>query len=377
MDHTISFLDLKKQQKRLGKLLFDRIEAVTSHCQFILGPEVEELEIKLASYVGSKFCIGVSSGTDAIQIALMTEKVGPGDAVFLPAFTYTATAEVPLLLGATPVFVDIHPKTFQIDPTDLKHKIKAIRDEKKLNPKAIIGVDLFGQPAPWEALRQIAFTENLYLLDDCAQAFGAKIGNKRLGNEADATVTSFFPSKPLGCYGDGGAIFTNDPDKAEHYRSLRSHGEGKTRYQVLHTGINGRLDTFQAAILLAKLEFFDDELLRREQIACLYDENLKHFVKIPARVPHSSSAWAIYSILLKSQEERSNVQFHLKKKGIPTAIYYPLPLHKQPAYSHFHTGEPLPISESIADRILALPIHPELTDEQVMKIVQEVSHIKE
>lgn len=372
MSNPIFFLDLKKQQQRLGDAVKKRVDHVLSHCQFILGPEVQELEERLALYVGAKFCIGVSSGTDAIQIALMAENVGSGDAVFLPAFTYTATAEVPLVLGATPVFVDIDPETFQIDPTHLKLCIQKVRNEGKLTPKAIIGVDLFGQPAPWDVLRKIAKQERMFLLDDCAQSFGGVYQGHKLGNEADATVTSFFPSKPFGGYGDGGAIFTNDEEKAELYRSLRSHGEGKTRYQVMRTGMNGRLDTLQAAILLAKLDYFDGEIARREEIACLYDEHLASLVHVPVRVPQSQSAWAIYSILLENEQMRAKLQNKLKEDNIPSAIYYPLPLHQQPAYCNSHDGSVLPVSEKISKQILALPIHPELTDEEVLRIIDVI-----
>lgn len=375
MNDPILFLDLKKQQRRLGENLKQRVDRVFDHCQFILGPEVQELEERLASYVNAQYCIGVSSGTDAIQIALMAEEVGPGDAVFLPAFTYTATAEVPLVLGATPIFVDIDPKTFQIDPCHLQSSIARIREENNLKPKAIIGVDLFGQPAPWDKLRDIAARENLFLLDDCAQSFGASLHYKKLGCEADATITSFFPSKPLGGYGDGGAIFTNDPEKAELYRSLRTHGEGKTRYQVLRTGMNGRLDTLQAAILLAKLDCFDEELQRREMIAQQYDQGLASIVEIPARVANSQSAWAIYSVLLSDSEHRQKVQEHLKAQNIPTAIYYPLPLHKQPAYRKYHNGSILMTSEDISERILALPIHPDLTDEEVNRVIMAIQEV--
>lgn len=375
MNDPILFLDLKKQQRRLSENLKQRVDRVFDHCQFILGPEVQELEERLASYVNAQYCIGVSSGTDAIQIALMAEEVGPGDAVFLPAFTYTATAEVPLVLGATPIFVDIDPKTFQIDPCHLQSSIARIREENNLRPKAIIGVDLFGQPAPWDKLRDIAARENLFLLDDCAQSFGASLHYKKLGCEADATITSFFPSKPLGGYGDGGAIFTNDPEKAELYRSLRTHGEGKTRYQVLRTGMNGRLDTLQAAVLLAKLDCFDEELQRREMIAQQYDQGLASIVEIPARVANSQSAWAIYSVLLSDSEHRQKVQEHLKAQNIPTAIYYPLPLHKQPAYRKYHNGSILMTSEDISERILALPIHPDLTDEEVNRVIMAIQEV--
>jgi len=360
----IQFLDLKSQQARLGPALRARTDAVFAHCQFILGPEVAELEQRLASYAGAAHCVTVSSGTDALQIAMMAENIGRGHAVFLPAFTYTATAEVPLVLGATPVFVDIDPRTFQIDPDDLRRRIETIKAQGQLKPRALIGVDLFGQPAPWPALRDIAAAENLFLLDDCAQSFGASLAGRKLGQEADATAASFFPSKPLGGYGDGGALLTQSADRAALYRSLRTHGEGTTRYDVLRTGMNGRLDTLQAAVLLAKLDVFDSELARREEIAAIYDANLPPAVTIPARVPDSASAWAIYAVLLQDGATRDRVQTALKQAGVPTAIYYPRPLHHQPAYAPCHAGNPLPVAEDIAARILALPIHPDLTDAQ-------------
>ncbi|KAA8390804.1 DegT/DnrJ/EryC1/StrS family aminotransferase [Acetobacter tropicalis] len=371
-ERPIAFLDLAAQQKRLGPALRERVDAVFAHCRFVMGPEVTELEQRLADWCGAKDCVGVSSGTDALQIVMMAENIGRGDAVFLPAFTYTATAEVPLVLGATPVFVDVDPNTFQIDPDHLRARIRAVREAGKLTPRAIVGVDLFGQPAPWEQLRQIAQEEDLFLLADCAQAFGADLNGKPLGREATATTLSFFPSKPLGGYGDGGAILTDAPERADLYRSLRTHGEGKTRYEVLRTGMNGRLDTIQAAVLLAKLDGFKQELARRDEIARAYDTGLADVVQVPARVPNSASAWAIYAILVKDPAEREPLQARLKEHGVPSAIYYPLPLHKQPAYRDHHDGSSLPVSEDLATRILALPIHPELTDEEVSRIIAAV-----
>lgn len=371
-DKPIAFLDLVAQQKRLGPGLRQRVDAVFDHCHFVMGPEVFELEKRLAEWCGAKECVGVSSGTDALQIVMMAENIGRGDAVFLPAFTYTATAEVPLVLGATPVFVDVDPNTFQIDPQHLRARIRAVRDAGKLTPRAIVGVDLFGQPAPWAELRTIAQEEGLFLLADCAQSFGADLEGKPLGREATATTLSFFPSKPLGGYGDGGAILTDDAERADLYRSLRTHGEGKTRYQVLRTGMNGRLDTIQAAVLLAKLDGFKQELARRDAIAQAYDAGLKNIVQTPVRVPNSKSAWAIYAVLLKDPAERAPLQARLKDKGVPSAIYYPLPLHKQPAYETHHDGVALPVSEDLATRILALPIHPELTDAEVARVIAAV-----
>ena len=368
----IPFLDLKAQQARIATDLRRRLDAVLAHCQFILGPEVKELEDTLAAFCGAKHCVGVSSGTDALQIALMAEDIGPGDAVFLPAFTYTATAEVPLLLGATPVFVDVDPRTFQVDPVHLAQRIESVRATGRLKPRAIIGVDLFGQPADWPALTQIARQNDLFILDDLAQSFGASLQGAMLGSQADATATSFFPSKPLGAYGDGGALFTESAERADLYRSLRTHGEGKTRYEVLRTGMNGRLDTIQAAVLLAKLAVFPAELQARERIAMVYDQRLGNAVTTPMRVANSTSAWSIYAILLRDQPARDRVQTALRADGVPTAIYYPRPLHRQPAYSAQHDGTSLPVSEHLAERILALPIHPDLTDDAVDQICNAV-----
>ncbi|WP_395495534.1 DegT/DnrJ/EryC1/StrS family aminotransferase [Acetobacter sp. KSO5] len=371
-DKPIAFLDLPAQQKRLGPALRARVDAVLDHCRFVMGPEVAELEQRLTGWCGAKECVGVSSGTDALQIVMMAEGIGRGDAVFLPAFTYTATAEVPLVLGATPVFVDVDPNTFQIDPDHLRARIRAVKEAGKLTARAIVGVDLFGQPAPWPELRKIAEEEGLFLLADCAQSFGADLDGKPLGREATATTLSFFPSKPLGGYGDGGAILTDDPERAALYRSLRTHGEGGTRYEVLRTGMNGRLDTLQAAVLLAKLDGFKEELDRRDAIAQAYDAGLADVVQVPVRVPNSKSAWAIYAILLKDPAERAPLQARLKERGVPSAIYYPLPLHKQPAYRDHHDGTALPVSEDLAQRILALPIHPELTDDDVARVIAAV-----
>jgi dTDP-4-amino-4,6-dideoxygalactose transaminase len=372
----IPFLDLKAQQARISADLRRRLEGVLTHCQFVLGPEVAELERELAAFCGARHCVSVSSGTDALQIAMMAEGIGVGDAVFLPAFTYTATAEVPLLLGATPVFVDVDPHTFQIDPGHLASRIASVRAAGTLRPRALIGVDLFGQPADWPALTDIAVREGLFTLDDCAQSFGASLHGRRLGTAADATATSFFPSKPLGAYGDGGALFTESDERAALYRSLRTHGEGTTRYEVLRTGMNGRLDTLQAAVLLAKLAVFEEELDARARIAAAYDLRLGNAVTVPVRVPHSVSAWAIYAILLPDQPARDRMAAGLRASGVPSAIYYPRPLHHQPAYRDAHDGAALPVSEDLATRILALPIHPDLNVNHVTRICDAVlAHI--
>ena len=369
---AVPFLDLKAQQKRISEDLRRRIDTVLAHCQFVMGPEVAELERTLAEFCGAKHCVGVSSGTDALQIAMMAEGIGRGDSVFLPAFTYTATAEVPLVLGATPVFVDVDPQTFQIDPAHLQARIDAVRKDGKLKPRMLIGVDLFGQPADWPALQAIAQKEGLVTLDDCAQSFGASLGGVKLGHAADATATSFFPSKPLGGYGDGGALFTESDERAALYRSLRTHGEGTTRYEVIRTGMNGRLDTMQAAVLLSKMTVFPEELAIRARIAAIYDSRLGNAVTIPARVPNSDSAWAIYAILLKDSAARDRMQAGLKAAGVPSAIYYPKALHHQPAYRDAHDGTSLPVSEDLATRIMALPLHPDLTEQDIDQICAAV-----
>jgi UDP-2-acetamido-2-deoxy-ribo-hexuluronate aminotransferase len=368
----VPFLDLKAQQARIAPDLRRRLDAVLSHCQFVLGPEVAELEAALTAYCGATHCVSVSSGTDALQIAMMAEGIGPGDAVFLPAFTYTATAEVPLVLGATPVFVDVDPRSFQIDPAALQARIAEVRRTGRLRPRALIGVDLFGQPADWPALREVAAASDLFTIDDCAQSFGAALHGRKLGAEADVTAVSFFPSKPLGAYGDGGALFTESAERAALYRSLRTHGEGTTRYEVLRTGMNGRLDSMQAAVLLAKLTVFPEELEARERVAQYYDARLGNAVQTPYRVPNATPAWAIYAILLKDAAARDRAQAVMRSHGVPSAIYYPRALHHQPAYRDHHDGTVLPVSEDLATRILALPIHPDLTESAMDQVCNAV-----
>lgn len=368
----VSFLDLPAQQKRMGASLKRRLETVMDHCRFVMGPEVEELEKALAAYCGARHAIGVSSGTDALLAVIMGENIGPGDAVFLPAFTYTATAEVVLLLGATPVFVDVDSETFQIDPVSLEKRVNDVKRQTSLEPKAVIGVDLFGQPAPWDALRNIAARHELVLVDDCAQAFGASLKGRKLGREALATTLSFFPSKPLGGYGDGGAILTDDDERAALYRSLRSHGEGKMRYDVRRIGLNARLDTLQAAVLLAKMEIFDEDLARREAVAKAYDAGLPPRLQRPKRVANATSAWAVYCVKLPSVTERESLQSFLRDDGISTAIYYPRPLHWQPAYEACHDGVSLPVAEELAERVMALPLHSELTQEDITRVLEAI-----
>lgn len=366
----IPFIDLQSQYRRLKPSIERRIQRVLDHGQYILGPEVMELERALAAFSGARDVVTVASGTDALRLPLMAESIGPGDAVFLPAFTFTATAEVPVALGASPVFVDVDPTTFNIDPASLEFQIARIRREGRLRPRAVIAVDLFGLPADYDRLGEICHREGLFLLADAAQSFGASLGGRRVGSLAPVTATSFFPAKPLGGYGEGGAIFTDDPARAAIYRSLRAHGAGENRYDIVRIGTNARLDTLQAAILLAKLEVFEDELAARERIAQDYDHLLAGHVAVPPRRPGATSAWAQYCILVK---DRDRVAQALADAGIPTAIYYPKPLHFQPAFRQYGDGTgSLPVSERLCLNILALPMHPYLDRETIERIAGTV-----
>jgi dTDP-4-amino-4,6-dideoxygalactose transaminase len=371
----IALFDMKAQQALIRAELDRRIAAVLDSGAFINGPEVRELEEKLAAFAGCAHAVGVSSGTDALQIAMMAEGIGRGDAVFLPAFTYTATAEVPLVLGATPVFVDVDPVTFNLDLADLERRIALVKKDGKLKPRAVIGVDLFGLPADWPAIEAICAREGMFALDDAAQAFGAALNGRRLGRWGHAAALSFYPTKTLGCYGDGGALLTDDAERAELYRQLRTHGEGKSRYEVLRTGMNGRLDTMQATILLAKLTLFADELVARARIAAAYGEGLSGVVQAPTSRPGADHAWGLYSVLLPEGCDRAALQDTLKAQGVPSGVYYPKPLHHQPAYAGAHAagiagGPPaLPVSEMLCTRILSLPMHPYLSSEETARVV--------
>lgn len=369
----ISLFDMKAQQALIRAEMNTRIAKVLDSGAFVNGPEVREVEEKLAAFAGAKHAVGVSSGTDALQIAMMAEKIGPGDAVFLPAFTYTATAEVPLVLGATPVFVDVAEDGFNIDIADLKRRIALVKEQGKLRPRAVVGVDLYGLPADWPAILEICRAEGMFALDDAAQAFGGALDGRRLGQWADATALSFYPTKTLGCYGDGGAILTNDADRAELYRSLRTHGEGKTRYEVERTGMNGRLDTIQAAILLCKLPLLEQELASRTRIAGWYAERLSNHVVVPRERSGAQSAWGLYTVILQDAAQRDRVMAAMKQRGVPSAIYYPKPLHHQPAYAAAHAaglpnGPVLSTSESLCQRVLSLPMHPYLDEGQVAAV---------
>jgi UDP-2-acetamido-2-deoxy-ribo-hexuluronate aminotransferase len=359
---SFPFIDLQTQQQVIYPRLIERIKGVLGHCQYILGPEVFELEEKLAAYVGVKHAVSCASGTDALVMALMAFGVGPGDAVFTPTFTFIATAEAVQLVGATPVFVDVDPLTFNIDPRSLEEVILRLKENKmgaNLNPKGVITVDLFGHPADYHPINTLARKHNLFLLEDAAQAFGATYQGHGAGSLGDLGVTSFFPAKPLGGYGDGGAIFTDDDRMAEILRSIRVHGQGSSRYEHVRLGLNGRLDTLQAAILLTKLEIFDNEIAARQQVAARYGKLLAELVELPVVHPACTSVWAQFSV---QSDARASLQQKLQEAGIPTAIYYPKPLHLQPAFAHlgYHLGD-FPVSERLAGRIFSLPMHPYLS----------------
>lgn len=373
----IGLFDMAAQQALIRADIDRRIASVLDSGRFVNGPEVAELEAALAAFSGAAHCVGVSSGTDALQIAMMAEGIGRGDAVFLPAFTYTATAEVPLVLGATPIFVDVEEATFNLDLEDLERRIALVEAEGRLRPRAVVGVDLFGRPADWPAIEAICAARGMFALDDAAQAFGAALHGKRLGRWAGATALSFYPTKTLGCYGDGGALLTEDAERAALYRQLRTHGEGGSRYEVLRTGMNGRLDTLQATILLAKLSLFEGELAARRAIAARYAAGLGDAVRAPSEMAGAEQAWGIYSILLADEAERDRVKASLQAQGIPSGIYYPKPLHHQPAYAAGHLASigqlpPLPVAESLCGRILALPMHPYLDTAQVDRVCAAV-----
>lgn len=365
---AIAFVDLKRQYQRLKPQILENIEAVLDHGQYIMGPEVNSLERSLSEYTGAGYTVSVASGTDALSIALMAEDVGPGDAVFLPSFTFTATAEVIALLGATPVFVDINECTLNLNPEDLERRMKHVASMTKLRPKLVIAVDLFGFPADYPAIKSVADEHEALVVGDAAQSLGGKTGDQRVGTLAAVTATSFFPAKPLGAYGDGGALFTHDENRAELFQSLRAHGKGVAKYDIDRVGLNSRLDTLQAAVLMAKIGIFDDELSARRSIAEKYNSLLGDYVS--SFVDRSDSAWAQYPILV---DRRDEVMVELKSKGIPTAVYYPRPMHSQPAYQKFATAyDPPRVSEEISQRILCLPIHPYLNEGEIKRIASAV-----
>ena len=358
----IEFIDLKAQRDRVRARVEEGWRRVVDHGQYIMGPEVGELEKQLAKFTGAAEVISCSNGTDALWVPLLALGVKAGDAVFVPSWTFTATAEAVCLVGAAPVFVDVDPDTQNLSPKSLKAAIKQVRQDGRLTPRVVIPVDLFGIPADYEAINAIAREEGLTVLADAAQSFGATQGNRRAGALADITSTSFFPAKALGCWGDGGAIFTDDPALAEVFRSIRVHGRGTGKYDNVRVGANTRLDTLQAVVLMEKLTIFEDELEKRRKVADAYSDGLRGLVTVPVVPKGSTSCWAYYTI-------RTNRRDDLKKKladaGVPTQIYYPSPLHMQAPYRDYPVAPGgLPVTESLKDEVLSLPMHPYLTEKQ-------------
>ncbi len=352
----IPFIDVAAQRRRLGGAIDDAVARVLGHCQFILGPEVRAFEAELAKFSGAKHAVTCASGTDALVLALRARGIGPGDAVICPSFTFCATAEVAALVGATPVFIDVDAATFNIDPSKIAGAIAAAKNAG-LTPKAIIPVDLFGLPADHAAVAAAAQAEGLFIFDDAAQAFGATFNNRRLGSFGHMTATSFFPAKPLGCYGDGGAVLTDDDAMADLLRSLRMHGQGSDRYDNVRIGLASRLDTVQAAILIEKLKIFPDEIEARDRVARRYSDGLAGVAITPAVPAGSTSVWAQYTIRVPGGR-RDGLAAALKAEGIPTAIYYPIPLHRQQAYKHYPVGEGgVAVSDKLAAEVISLPMH--------------------
>jgi dTDP-4-amino-4,6-dideoxygalactose transaminase len=352
----IPFIDIAAQRRRLGRAVDDAVARVLAHCQFVNGPEVHAFESDLAAFCGARHAIGCASGTDALLLVLMAWEIKPGDAVICPSFTYHATAEMVALLGATPIIADVSAETFNLDPASCERAV-ATAQRLGLKPRAIIPVDLFGLPADHEALAVIAKKHDLKILDDAAQGFGATYRGKKLGTFGQATATSFFPAKPLGCYGDGGAVFTDDDALAARIKSIRLHGEGVDRSEAVRIGITGRLDTIQAAILIEKLKIFPDEIAARDKAAVRYAQGLADIAVVPRVGNESTSVWAQYTIKLKPGQ-RDKLAADLKAQCIPTAIYYTRPVHKQPAYRDYPVADGgVPVSEQLSGEVISLPMH--------------------
>jgi dTDP-4-amino-4,6-dideoxygalactose transaminase len=368
----IPFIDVAAQRRRLGHAIDDAITRVIAHCQFIQGPEVGEFEARLAEFCGARYGVGCASGTDALMLVLMAKGIGPGDAVICPAFTFCATAEVVVLLGATPVFADVDADTFNLNPASVKRAVLTAR-RMGLSPKALIPVDLFGLPADYDTLLPVAKDEKLFVLDDAAQGFGATYKGRKLGTIAPATATSFFPAKPLGCYGDGGAVLTDDAELVEVLKSLRVHGQGTDKYDNVRIGMTSRLDTIQAAVLIEKLKIFADEIEARDRAARRYADGLKDVALVPVVPEGMTSVWAQYTIRLKPGV-RDGLAAKLKAQGIPTAIYYPKPLHRLEAYKRFPVADNgIPTTDQLAEEVISLPMHAYLdvaTQDRVIEAVR-------
>ena len=369
---NIPFIDIAAQRHRLGPAVEQAVARVLAHCQFINGPEVTALEAALAAYCGARHVVTCASGTDALIMVLMAKGVGPGDAVLCPSFTFCATGEAVAITGATPVFVDVDETTFNIDVASLKRGI-ATAKRLGLKPRAVIPVDLFGQSADHDAVLAVAETEDLFVLDDAAQGFGASYKGRRLGGMGIITATSFFPAKPLGCYGDGGAIFTDDAGFAEVLRSVRVHGQGSDKYDNVRLGLTGRLDTIQAAVLIEKLKIFDDEIAARNKVAERYAQGLGNIVTVPRLAKGHTSVWAQYTIRLPAGTSRDAFAAALKAQGIPTAIYYPKSMHQQTAYKDYPVADGgLPVSEQLSADVISLPMHAYLDAASQERVIQAV-----
>ena len=368
----VPFIDVAAQRRRLGKSIDEAISRVLGHCQFINGPEVTQLEADLMVFSGAKHVVTCASGTDALLMVLMAKGVGPGDAVLCPSFTFCATGEAVALTGATPVFVDVEQATFNMDAASLSRGIATAR-QQGLTARAVIPVDLFGQSADHDAIGAIAASEGLFVLDDAAQGFGASYKGRRIGTFGLATATSFFPAKPLGCFGDGGAIFTDDADLAAMLRSIRIHGQGSDKYDNVRVGLTARLDTMQAAILIEKLKIFEDEIAARNEVAERYARGLGNIVTVPRLAPGCTSVWAQYTIRLPEGTDRDGFAAALKAQGIPTAIYYPKSMHQQTAYRDFPVADGgLPVSERLSEDVISLPMHAYLDAATQERVIQAV-----
>jgi dTDP-4-amino-4,6-dideoxygalactose transaminase len=368
----IPFIDIAAQRKRLGKSIDEAVSRVLAHCQFINGPEVTQLEAELAAFSGAKHVVTCASGTDALLMVLMAKGIGRGDAVLCPTFTFCATGEAVALTGATPVFVDVDAATFNIDTASLARGV-ATAKRLGLKPKAVIPVDLFGQSANHDAVGAVAGAEGLFVLDDAAQGFGASFKGRRLGTFGLATATSFFPAKPLGCFGDGGAIFTDDAGLAETLRSIRVHGQGGDKYDNVRLGLTARLDTMQAAILIEKLKIFDDEIAARNAVADRYARGLGNVVTVPHLAAGCTSVWAQYTIRLPKGIERDGFAAALKAQGVPTAIYYPKSMHQQTAYRDFPVADGgVAVSEALSNDVISLPMHAYLDEATQDRVIAAV-----
>ena len=372
----MQFRDLKHQYQVLKKDMDQAMSEVLSAANFISGQQVKDLEAELAEYVGVKHCVTCANGTDALSLAMMAWDIGPGDAVFVPDFTFFSTGEIVSFAGATPVFADVDLDTFNISVESLEQKIQEVLQEGKLTPKAVIPVDLFGLPADYVRVRKIADQYNLLVLEDGAQGFGGKIGEKVACSFGDLSTTSFFPAKPLGCYGDGGAVFTDDDEMAQLLRSLRVHGKGTMKYDNVRIGLNSRLDTLQAAVLSVKLKAFREyEVEDINKVAKRYTELLDGIVKTPVVPEGFYSSWAQYTIQLDSRQERDGLQARLKEEGIPSMIYYPKPMHRQQAFADLSfKDEDYKNTNQLCETVLSLPMHPYLKEEEIERVVYVIKN---